>query len=413
MTDSTAAQVALLGSLRVIECALLSPDGVGQHLADLGAEVIKVEAPGGGDQVRTLTWPVIGGQSLEHWRWNRGKKSIGIDLKKHEGKELFLRLVAGADALIEGMRPGALDRLGLTWERLREVNPDLVLCRVSGYGDSGPYKDVPAHGLAFDAMAGVAAPIRTPEGFATIPSHVSIGINAGPLFAAFGLVSAVLHARATGQGCVFEVAQSDAAIAWNWMQVEGKLAYESPDVTDNQGNTGDKRRPIGFEDFSASVRSQYYASADGHVLFMASERKFWRDFCEAVGRMDLFEKWPGRELGEHALGNTELRRELTAIFRGRTTAAWQQFGIHHKVPIAPVHDAAGVRADPQFQARFDWLPRARHGADMLPTPIRLAEGELPVPSRAPALGEHTGQLLKELGLSAEQIAALRASNAVV
>ncbi len=111
--------VSLLGSLRVVECALLSPDGVGQHLADLGAEVITVEAPGAGDVVRTLTGPIIDGNTLEHWRWNRGKKSIAIDLRTDAGIEVFLGLISRADAPIEGMRPGALDRRGLGWERLR------------------------------------------------------------------------------------------------------------------------------------------------------------------------------------------------------------------------------------------------------------------------------------------------------
>src|SRR5262249_7874550 len=159
----------------------------------------------------------------------------------------------------------------------------------------------------------VATPATTPEGFATIPAHIAIGINAGPLFGALGVVSAILHARATGKGCVFEVAQADAAIAWNWMHVEGELAYESDDVTDNQGNRGAARRPVGYGDFSQAVRFQYYATSNGHVLFMASERKFWRNFCEAIGRLDLFERNPGKEVGDHALGNTELRRELTAI----------------------------------------------------------------------------------------------------
>jgi len=405
-------QVPLLKGIRVIECSLLSPSGTGQHLADLGAEVIKVEAPGAGDYVRTLTWPVIDGNSLEHWRWNRGKRSIALDLRRPEGVEVFLRLVKTADAVIEGMRHGALDRRGLTWERLREAKPDLVLCRVSGYGGSGPYRDVPAHGLAFDAMAAVANPAKTPEGFATIPSHISIGINAGPLYAAFGLVSAVLHARSTGQGCVFEVAQADAAIAWNWMQIEGKLAYERPEVTDNDGNTGDKRRPVGWDDFSQSVRSQYYATRDGHVLFMASERKFWRNFCVAIGRIDLFERWPGREVGEHALGNTELRRLLTDVFRSRSTAEWLSLGQEVDVPMAPVYDAVSVRSDPQFQARFGWLPREAHGTDMMRTPIRLIEGELPAPSRAPSVGEHSDEILAESGYDGAQIAALRAAGAV-
>ena len=409
------AEVALLKGVRIIECSLLSPSGVGQHLADLGAEVVKVEAPGTGDYVRTLTWPVIDGNSLEHWRWNRGKQSIALDLRSAEGVEVFLDLVRNADAVIEGMRHGALDRRGLTWERLRAVKPDLVLCRVSGYGGSGPYRDVPSHGLAFDAMAGLVPPVKTAEGFVSIPAHFSVGTGAGPLYGALGLVSALLRARSTGERCVFEVAQADAAISWNWMHIEGERAYERPDdvVTDNVGSKKENRRPIGYGDFSQAVRFQYYATGDGHILLMASERKFWRNFCEAIHRLDLFEKHPGREVGEHALGNTELRRELTAIFLTRPTGEWLQFGQQIDVPIAPVYDAVSVRADPQVRDRIGWLPYETHGTDLMRTPIKLVGDELPAPSRAPALGEHTDRILRDLlHYPPERIAALRASKVV-
>ena len=159
-------------------------------------------------------------------------------------------------------------------------------------------------------------------------------MHAGALYAAFGLVSAVLHARATGHGRVFEVAQADAAIAWNWLHIEGAVAYERPE-DEVTGSTGDGvRRAIGFDDFADAVRYQYYETADGHVLFMASERKFWRNFCEAVGRLDLFDSNPGREVADHALGNTALRAALVDIFRTRTTQAWMAFGEEIDVPIA-------------------------------------------------------------------------------
>src|SRR5215813_7922014 len=210
-TDSTA---GLLAGVRIIESALLGPGGVGMHLADLGADVIKVEGPGG-DYVRKMAFPIVDGISLLHWHLNRGKRSIVLDLRKPEAVDVYLDLLRGADAVIEAMRPGALARRGITWERMQAVNPRIVFCQISGYGMSGPYKDMPSHGIAYDAWAGVARSIPNQEGLPTIPSYTTIGINAGPLYAALGICAAIIRARATGVGCRFEVAQSDAAAAFN------------------------------------------------------------------------------------------------------------------------------------------------------------------------------------------------------
>src|SRR5262249_36664756 len=163
---------ALLAGVRVIESSLLGPGAVGMQLADLGAQVIKVENPGG-DYVRKMAFPIVEGISLLHWHLNRGKKSIVLDLKTAEGVETYLDLVRGADAVIEGMRPGALARRGLGYDRLRTVNPKIVFCTHSGYGMTGPYANMPSHGIAYDAWAGVARPTVNAEGQPTIPSYTT------------------------------------------------------------------------------------------------------------------------------------------------------------------------------------------------------------------------------------------------
>lgn len=394
-----------LSGLRVVEFALLAADGVGQHLADLGADIIKVEAVGGGDYVRSISWPMVNGVSLEHLHWNRGKRSIAIDLHTKPGIQVFLDLIRRSDALIEGMRPGALARRGLSAARLAEENPRLVLCRNSGYGSSGPYRNLPSHGLAFDAVAGIAPPSIDDQGRVTIAPHTSIGMHAGPLYAALGLVAAVLRARETGRGCVVEVADSDAAIAWNWLRVEGERAYERPDAEvrgNSHGNPG-HRRAIGFDDFGESVRYQYYDSADGHVLLMASEDKFWRNFCNAVDRSDLYERYPGEQIAEHALGNRPLREELAAVFRSRSTGDWVQLAIEHDIPIAPVRDAVALASDPQVRDRIGWLPASSHGADLLKSPIMVDGTHLASPSPAPAPGQHSREVLRSvIGYSQQQ-----------
>jgi crotonobetainyl-CoA:carnitine CoA-transferase CaiB-like acyl-CoA transferase len=405
----------LLAGVRVIESSLLGPGAVGMQLADLGAEVIKVENPGG-DYVRKMAFPIVDGISLLHWHLNRGKKSAVLDLRTAEGVATYLDLVRGADAVIEGMRPGALARRGLSWERLRETNPRIVLCTHSGYGMTGPYKDMPSHGIAYDAWAGVARPSYTEDGLPTIPSYTTIGINAGPLYAALGICAAIIRARATGQGCWFEVAQSDAAAAFNWNGIEGNKAYERPEdeVTGNDGDGKGARRPVGDDSMKESVRYQYYRSRDGIVLFMASEREFWKNFCEGVGRPDLFERNPGARYADHARGDAALRRELAEIFVSRTTVEWVAFGQQVNTPICPVNTVKTITADPQFQARLPMRSHREAGTDLMPSPIKPIGESLPVPAIAARdPGRDTEAVLRDvLGYDLAKIETLRRAGAL-
>jgi crotonobetainyl-CoA:carnitine CoA-transferase CaiB-like acyl-CoA transferase len=411
---SSPAGGALLASVRIIESSLLGPGAVGMQLADLGAEVIKVEGPGG-DYVRKMAFPIVDGISLLHWHLNRGKKSVVLDLKTAEGVATYLDLARGADAVIEGMRPGALARRGLGFEQLRAVNPRIVFCTLSGYGATGPYKDMPSHGIAYDAWAGVARPRVTEHG-PTIPSYTTIGINAGPLYAALGICAAILRARATGQGCHFEVAQSDAAAAFNWNGIEGNKAYERPEdeVTGNDGDGKGARRPVGDDSMTEAVRYQYYRSQDGIVLFMASEREFWKNFCEGIGRPELYAANPGAKYADHARGNVALRRTLAEVFASRTTAEWIAFGQRVNTPICPVNDVKSITRDPQFQARMPLRTHAEAGTDLMPSPIKLVDEALPVPAiAAREPGRDTERVLRDvLGYDDARIAALRAAGAL-
>ncbi len=402
-----------LAGLRVIECSLLGPGAIGMHLADLGAEVVKVESPGG-DYIREMTWPIVEGVSLLHLHVSRGKRSLVLDLRKPEATEVFRDLARGADAVIEAMRPGALARRGLGFEELRELNPRIVFCTISGYGMTGPYKDMPSHGVAYDTWAGIFNPAIDAEGFCYIPEHASIGIHAGPLFGALAILAGVVRARESGEGCMLEVAQSDAAAYMDWYRSESWRAYERPEseVTGNKADQWVRRAP-GTAGMQEGVRYQVYASSDGFVLFMASEQEFWKNFCAGVGRMDLFERWPGSKFADHARGNRELQTVLREIFASRTSKQWIEFGNDHNTPIAPVNTPRTIADDPQFRHRLPWLPAAEHGADMLPFPVRIVGEELPPPARSPTVGQHTDEVLaRMLGYDAERIARLRAAGAL-
>ncbi len=402
-----------LTGVRVVESSLLGPGELTSFLADLGADVIKVEPPQG-DYVRRMTWPIVEGESLLHLHIHRGKRSVTLDLRNSAAVEVYSDLVRGADAVVEAMRPGALARRGLGYEQLREVNPQIVFCTISGYGMTGPYRDLPAHGIAFDTWAGLVTPEHDDEGFSRMPEHPSIGIHAGPLLGAFSLLAGIVRARATGVGCQIELAQSDAAAYMDWYRIETWRAYERPEseVTGNASDDYERRAP-GTAGMREGVRYQIYGSADGHVLFMASEREFWRNFCAGVGRIDLFERWPGKEYADHARNNHELQRELREIFKTRTSAEWIAFGNEVNTPIAPVNSSQSIADDPQFRDRFPWIPASRLGADEMPLPIRLLGEQLPEPTRAPKVGEHTDEVLGDvLGYDAARISELRDAGAL-
>ncbi len=399
----------LLSGVRVIESSLLGPGMIATFLADLGADVIKVEPPQG-DYVRQMTWPIINGVSLLHLHTHRGKRSITLDLKTPEGVETYKSLVAEADVVVEAMRPGSLAKLGLSYDELKAVNEKIVFCTLSGYGSTGPYRDFPSHGIAYDTWAGIVNPVIDDDGFARIPPDMpNVGINLGPMVGALAVLAGVISARDTGTGCEMELAQSDAAAYMDWYRIETYLAYNRPEdeVTGNASDDYERREP-GLAGMWEGVRYQMYETADAYVLFMASEQAFWKNFCEGVGRADLFEANPGSKYADHAKGNVELQRELRDIFRTKTTAEWLAFGDEHNTPLAPVNTPKTVVDDPQFQHRFPLFSKDDVGAEQMPLPVKVAGREQPVPTMAPEVGEHTAEVLADvLGLDQEQIQALK------
>lgn len=409
MSESAASPMAgLLSNIRVIESSLLGPGHVATFFADLGADVIKVESPQG-DYIRQMTWPIIDGVSLLHLHTHRGKRSITLNLKSEEGVELYKDLVRDADVVVEAQKPGALASFGLGYDVLKAINPTLVFATLSGYGSTGPYRDMPSHGIAYDTWAGIVQPVVDDEGFCRIPPTMpNVGINVGPMVAAMGILAGIIKARETGEGCEMEFAQSDAAAYMDWYRIESERAYLRPE-DEVTGNPADnyERRPAGLAGMWEGVRYQMYEASDGHVLFMASEQAFWRNFCQGVDRMDLFDRWPGSTYADHAKGNIELQRELQAIFTTRTCQEWLAFSEEHVTTIAPVNTTANIGDDPQFQHRMGFYPTEALGCEQLPLPAFVNGEPLPCPTMAPTVGEHTDEVMAEIGKSPDVIEALR------
>lgn len=410
MSDSS----QLLAGVRVIESSLLGPGHIATFFADMGADVIKVEPPAG-DYIRQMTWPIVEGVSLLHLHTHRGKRSIILNLKTEQGVALYKELVVRADVVIQALRPGSLAKLGLGFDVLKAINPRIVFATLSGYGATGPYKNMPSHGIAYDTWSGIVQPVLDEDGFSRIPREMpNVGINVGPMLGAMAVLAAVIRARDTGEGCEVEIAQSDAAAYMDWYRIETERAYLRPQ-SEVTGNASDdyERRPAGLGGMWEGVRYQAYEVKDGHVLFMASEQAFWKNFCQGIDRMDLFDKWPGSKYADHARGNRELQAQLRDIFRTRTAEEWIAFGNELNTPIAPFNTTANIGDDPQFQERMGFLPIEAVGCEQLPLPIFVDGESLPVPSMAPTAGQHTDEVLTEvLEQDAASVAKLREEGAL-
>ena len=397
----------LLKGIRILEVSLLSPGGLAGHLSDLGAEVIKVEEPPHGDYVRERT-PRLDSPSpvsLLHARWNRGKKSLALDLKTVEGREIFLSLAKQSHVVIEGLRAGAMERWGLGYDHLRAVNPELVFCSFSGLGRTGPYRNLPTHGIFFDSYVGMLPPDRDADGNVRIPGWNGSPIAGevlGSVYGALAVVAGILDARRTGQGRIVEVAQAEAAAHWQALRFDATL---------NATHLSETFVPI-----QHSVRYQYYETKDGRVVnFQAIEKKFWQNFCQAIEREDLLEQFPGGASVDHAIGNKELRSELQRIFKSRTRSAWVQLFVDHNIAGGPVNTPEELLTDPHFSTRDNVYSIDYPGLDglrLMGTPIKL-EGERFIATRAPRIGEHTEEVLRELiNLDASRLTDLRRSGVV-
>ena len=383
----------MLHDVRVLELSLFSPDALGGHLADLGAEVIKIEQPGGGGFRGALFPP----DNVQNLQWNRGKKSVALNLKSEEGVAIFRRLVADATVVIDGLRAGAADRLGLGYDDVVELNPTIVYCSLNGMGSCGPYAKLPTHGLSFDCFAGLNPPVIQADGTPRLSAGATgtMGVLAGPLYAAMAVLAALHSARRDGQPQYVEVSQVDAAIAWNFQ----KLTALANDL-------------FGYSDGAhASLRYQYYETSDGnYVVFNALEDKFWLRFCEAVDRMDLYEPGQAR-LGDDPQADEHLRGELTTIFKGRTRREWTDFFIATDIAGAPAFESSDLLDDEHVKARdmvYEPDVETRPPLRLIATPIKTKPGRPFAATLPPVVGPDTDEVLATLaGCDEAELAQLR------
>ncbi len=380
----------LLG-VRVLDLSRLLPGPYASLvLADLGADVIKIEDRSGGDYLRWMP-PLAGEQSGAFHALNRNKRSLALDLKAPGGPGVLKRLAATADVVLESFRPGVLDRLGVGWTALREANPRLVLCSISGYGQEGPYRALAGHDLDYCAIAGVLAvngPAERP-----LPLGVQVADLCGGAWPAVtGILAALLRRNATGLGAHVDISMTDGAAAMLAM----------PQAMADARGTPLRRETELLNGGAASYR--VYRTADGrHVALGALEPRFFSRFCAAVGRPELAERQFDGDQGA-------LLEELTRTFATRTRDQWERLGLEHDCCLAPVLEGNEPKADPQLRFRGLYLevetPWEGKAIPSLATPVRLA-GVSPPLRPAPRLGADTDAVLLEAGFSAEELRALR------
>jgi crotonobetainyl-CoA:carnitine CoA-transferase CaiB-like acyl-CoA transferase len=387
---------APLAGVRVLDLTRLLPGPFATWvLADLGADVVKVEDPRGGDWLRWLP-PLRGEQSDAYHALNRSKRSVALDLRNPAGAAALRRLAARADAVVESFRPGVLDRLGAGFEALRAANPRIVLCSITGYGQDGPYAARAGHDLDYCAFAGVLAANGPPE--RPLPLGVQVADVAGGAWPAVaGILAAILRARATGEGAHVDVSMTEGALAM--------LSLVSG-IAEGRGAAIARGREL--LNGGAACYGVYRTQDGRFVALGALEPKFFEAFCAAVGRPDL----APRQLEEGGAGP---RAELEAIFAARTRDAWEAFAAEHDVCLAPVLEGDEPREDPQLRARGAFVdvraPREGRAIRAIASPVRL-RGEAAAPRPAPSLGEHAEEVLREAGFSADEVAALRAAGAL-
>jgi len=372
-------------------------------LCDLGADVIKVERPPAGDVART-TAPLVNGESCYFLSVNRGKRSIAIDLKSEAGRDLFLRLVERVDVVMENFTPGTMEALGLSYDVLRQRNPRLIYAATSGFGQTGPDRLRPALDIIAQGMGGIMSITGEPGGPPVRPGSSLGDITAG-LFTAIGVLAALHEREGSGRGQMIDVAMLDCQIAI----LENAFARYFA--------TGEVPGPIGTR-HPVATPFQAFPTGDGFVVLALSwgVENQWELFCATIGRPDLiddprFDTGPRRT--EH---HGELEPILIEAMKEKTTAQWVQEFDAIGLPCGPLNNVAQAAALPQVKAR-EMLVEVEHpriGRFPLPnTPVKLSRTPGGVRGPSPDVGQHTGEVLRELlGLSDAEIARLREAGAI-
>ena len=374
--------ISPLQSIRVLDLSRLLPGPYcTMFLADFGAEVIKIEEPNIGDYAR-LGEPKPDTDSAIFSSLNRNKKSITIDLKSEKGKEIFLELVKTADVLVESFRPGVMERLGLGYETLKALNPKLIYCAITGYGQTGPYAKLPGHDLNYISYAGLLDLQGERNRKPVAPSVQIADIGGGSLMAVTGILLAIQARNINGKGQFVDISMLDGAVSWLQTTLPNYL-------TDHQLPTRGEL-PLSGEKACYEV----YETLDHRYLAVgALEYKFWKEFCKAIKREDLIDSLDAPQNIQD-----ELKIEIGNIIKKKPLDEWTEIFNHYEACVSPVLTFQDMVNHPQIKNREMIQEIPGMIGKQIGIPIKLSDTPGSIYKNAPKLGENNQEILEELGI---------------
>jgi alpha-methylacyl-CoA racemase len=393
--------MSALEGVKVLDLTRLLPGGFCTLLlADFGADVLKVEDTGMGDYVRWAPPHHEGAddsaKSALFLALNRNKRSIRINLKEERGREVLLRLVKEYDVVIESFRPGVMDRLGVGYERLREENPRVIYCAITGYGQDGPYRDRSGHDMNYLGLIGLLGLTGEKDGPPIQSAGQIADLGGGALMATFGVLAALHERERSGEGQLVDVSMADGALAW-FAMVAGR--YFADGQVPKRGELDLAGRFVCYRP---------YACKDGWVTLGALEPKFFQAWCRGVGRDDLIEK-------QFEPPGSEAHAEVERVFLERTREEWREFASQHDCCLEPVLDLDEALDSELVRAREMVVQLDQPGTDgvkQLGVPVKMSRTPGGLHKPGPALGEHTHEVLAAAGYSEADIAQLEEAGAV-
>lgn len=387
-----------LHGIRVLDLTRLLPGPMAtMHLADLGADVIKIEDPGPGDYARGMGHGTDGMADLFRMI-NRNKRAITLDLKQPRGRDILLELTRGADVIVEGFRPGVVNRLGIDYASASAINPRIVYCAISGYGQTGPYRERAGHDINYIGYAGVGDQIGAAGGAPVLGNFQIADLLGGSLTPVMGVLAAVIDAKASGRGRYVDVAMTDAVLAHAVVALSGVAANGVASAR------GSDRLSGGLPCYNV-----YRTRDDRYLAVGALEQKFWETLCDTVGRPDL--------KASHIVFGKEAQRvkdNLATVFATKSQREWAEVFAKADCCVTPILPMDEAVANEQLRAR-GMIVDASDATGPVPQfapPLKLSEFEFAVERQAPRQGEHSDEIMREAGYSDDDIAQFRSSGII-